>query len=164
MTVKYTSSHRYGIWILAAGLLTTIFSISLFSSSMPSTVLVVNSYAQENEKIQNLTETNIPKILPLVRGFADGNEVFYITTEVSDEKLANYLTNLTNSRVVYTPALKYAPPQSLANIYEFTNGIKGSGPEGFQPNIADSQPGDNNYSPLWKVNFVTWNNSTTQEN
>jgi hypothetical protein len=122
---------------------------------------VLNSYAQENEKTQNLTETNIPKVLPLVRGFADGNEVFYITTEVSDEKLANYLSNLTNSRVVYTPALKYAPPQSLANIYEFTNGIKGSGPQGFQPNIADSQPGDNNYSPLWKVNLVTWNNGTT---
>jgi hypothetical protein len=62
---------------------------------------------------------------------------------------------------VYTPALKYAPPPSLANIYEFTNGIKGTGPEGFQSNIADSQPGDNNYSPIWKVNLVTWTNGTT---
>jgi hypothetical protein len=126
---------------------------------MPS--VVVNSYAQQNETTQNLTKTNIPKVLPLVRGFTDGNEVFYITTEVSDEKLANYLSNLSNSRVVYTPALKYTPAQSLANIYEFTNGIKGSGPEGFQPNVADSQPGNNKYSPLWKVNLVTWNNSTT---
>ncbi len=122
---------------------------------------VVNSYAQQNEKTQKLTETNIPKVLPLVRGFADGNEVLYITTEVSDKNLANYLSNLTNSRVVYTPTLKYAPVQSLANIYEFTNGIKGNGPEGFQPNVADSQPGDNNYSPLWKVNLVTWNNGVT---
>ena len=160
MAIKYKSNQRYGIWILAVGFATMILSISLFSSTTPSSV-VVKAFAQENEKIQNLTETNIPKVLPLVRGFADGNEVFYITTEVSDEKLANYLTNLTKSRVVYTPALKYAPPQSLANIYEFTNGIKGSGPEGFQPNIADSQPGDNNYSPLWKVNLVTWNNETT---
>ena len=159
MTIRYTSSQRFGIWVLAGGLVTLVFSISLFSSSMPS--VVVNSYAQQNETTQNLTETNIPKVLPLVRGFTDGNEVFYITTEVSDEKLANYLSNLTNSRVVYTPALKYAPAQSLANIYEFTNGIKGSGPEGFQPNVADSQPGNNKYSPLWKVNLVTWNNSTT---
>jgi hypothetical protein len=120
MTIKFTSSQRYRILLLIAGLITMVFSISLFSSSMPSTVLVVNSNAQENEKTQNLTETNIPKILPLVRGFADGNEVFYITTEVSDEKLANYLTNQTTSRVVYTPALKYTPSQSLANIYEFT--------------------------------------------
>ena len=136
-----------------------IVSVSLIFA-LPS-IAVVNSYAQENEKTQNLTETNIPKVLPLVKGYADGNEVFYITTEVSDKTLANYLTNLTKSRVVYTPALNYAPPQSLSNIYEFTNGIKGSGPEGFQPNIADSQPGDNKYSPLWKVNLVTWNNGTT---
>jgi len=159
MTIRYTSSQRFGIWVLAGGLVTLVFSISLFSSSMSS--VVVNSYAEQNETTQNLTETNIPKVLPLVRGFTDGNEVFYITTEVSDEKLANYLSNLSNSRVVYTPALKYTPAQSLANIYEFTNGIKGSGPDGFQPNVADSQPGNNKYSPLWKVNLVTWNNSTT---
>ena len=156
MKIKYTSNQRYKIWILAVSLTTMIISISLFSSN----VVVVNSYAQVNET-QNLTDTNIQKVLPLVRGYANGNEVFYITTEVSDEKLAIYLTNLTKSRVVYTPSLKYAPPQSLANIYEFTNGIKGSGPEGFQPNIADSLPGDNKYSPLWKVNLVTWNNGTT---
>jgi hypothetical protein len=161
MTIKYKSNQKYGIWILAVGFATMILSISLFSSSMHSSAVEVNAYAQENEKTQNLTETNIPKILPLIRGYADGNEVFYITTEVSDEKLANYLTNLTQSRVVYTPSLKFAPPQSLANIYEFNNGIKGSGPEGFQPNIADSQPGDDKYSPLWKVNLVTWNNGTT---
>jgi hypothetical protein len=158
MTIRYILSQRYGIGILAVGLVTLVFSISLIFSMQ--SVVVLNSYAQ-NEKTQNLTETNIPKVLPLVRGFADGNEVFYITTEVSDKNLANYLSNLTNSRVVYTPALKYAPAQSLANIYEFTNGIKGSGPEGFQPNVADSQPGDNNYSPLWKVNLVTWSNGIT---
>ena len=159
MKIRYKANQRYGIWILGVCFATMVFSISLFSSTMPS--VVINSYSQVNEKTQNLTETNIPKILPLVRGFADGNQVFYITTEVSDEKLASYLSNLTNSRVVYTPALKYTPAQSFANIYEFTNGIKGSGPEGFQPNVADSQPGDNNYSPLWKVNLVIWNNGTT---
>ena len=153
MKIRYkTNKKNRVIWTLVA-FTALIVSISLLSSYS----LVVNSYAQD-EKIQSLTETNIPKILPLIRGFADGNEVFYITTEVSDNNLANYLSNLTNSRVVYASALKYAPEQSLANIYEFTNGIKGSGPEGFQPNVADSQPGDNNYSPLWKVNLVTWNN------
>jgi hypothetical protein len=159
MTRKYNSNQSYRIGILAVGF-AVIVSVSLIFS-LPTIAVVVNSYAQENEKTQNLTETNIPKVLPLVKGYADGNEIFYITTEVSDKTLANYLTNLTKSRVVYTPALNYAPPQSLSNIYEFTNGIKGSGPEGFQPNIADSQPGDNKYSPLWKVNLVTWNNGTT---
>lgn len=155
MTIKNKTNQKV-VWILTLGLTTLILSISMLSTSSQA----VNSYAQ-NEKTQNLTETNIPKILPLIRGFADGNEVFYITTEASDKNIASYLSNLTNSRVVYTPALKYTPAQSLANIYEFTNGIDGSGPEGFQPNVADSQPGDNNYSPLWKVNLVTWTDNTT---
>ena len=54
------SNQKYGILILAVGFATIILSISLFSFTMPSTVLVKSS-AQENEKIQNLTETNIPK-------------------------------------------------------------------------------------------------------
>jgi hypothetical protein len=107
MTIRNkTNQKREVIWLLVE-FTALIFSIFLLSSSSSS--LAVNSYAQQNEKTQNLTETNIPKVLPLVRGFADGNEVFYITTEVSDKNLANYLSNLTNSRVVYTPALKYAP-------------------------------------------------------
>ncbi len=150
MTIRNEKS--YG----SAGFTALIFPISLLSSSSSS--LVVNSYAQQNEKTQNLTETNIPKVLPLVRGFADGNEVFYITTEVSDKNLANYLSNLTNSRVVYTPALKYALAQSLANIYEFTNGIKGNGPMGYQASIASTNAGDEAYSPLWRIQTVTWEN------
>jgi hypothetical protein len=27
---------------------------------------------------------------------------------------------------------------------------------GFQPNVADSQPGDRGYSPLWRINNVEW--------
>ena len=65
MAIRHTSSQRYGLWILAIGLVTMVFSISLFSSSSIAPLVVVNSYAQQNEKIQNLSETNIPKILPL---------------------------------------------------------------------------------------------------
>ena len=85
-----------------------------------------------------------------------GHEVFYITTEASEKAVADHLTNLTGSRVVYAPALKNAPADSLANIYEFKNGVKGTGPEGFQPNVADSQPGDPGYSPVWRINLVEW--------
>ena len=59
------------------------FSISLLSFSIPSTAaMLINSYAQENEKKQNLTETNIPKVLPLVRGFADGNGFLYYNRSI----------------------------------------------------------------------------------
>ena len=90
-----------------------------------------------------------------------GHEVFYITTEASEKAVADHLTNLTGSRVVYAPALNNTPADSLANIYEFKNGIKGTGPEGFQPNVADSQPGDLGYSPVWRINLVEWKQGIT---
>lgn len=105
---------------------------------------------------KKLTRTSVPVTLPLTRGFAGGNEVFYISTEASDRDLAAHLTSLTGSRVAYAPALAGAPAESLANIYAFSNGIEGEGPLGFQPNVADSQPGDAGYSPLWRINVVEW--------
>src|SRR5262245_27725675 len=110
---------------------------------------------------QHLSNTGVPVTLPLIKGYVKGHEVFYIITEASDKKVADHLTNLTGSRVVYAPALNNAPTGSLANIYEFKNGIKGRGPEGFQPNIADSQPGEPGYSPVWRINLVEWKQGIT---
>ncbi|HSB57959.1 MAG TPA: hypothetical protein VLD38_09160 [Nitrosopumilaceae archaeon] len=115
----------------------------------------------DNSLTQRLINTNLPATLPLTKGFVNGYEVFYISTEASDKDLADNLTKLTGSRVVYAPSLQRSPPQSLANIYAFKNGIAGTGPLGFQPNVADSQPGDAKYSPLWKVNVVEWKSGTT---
>lgn len=108
-----------------------------------------------------LTKTNLPITIPLTKGYVKGSEVFYISTEASDKELADHLTKITGFRVVYTPALQRTPADALAQIYAFENGIKGEGPLGFQPNVADSQPGDLNYSPLWAVNIVKWNDDIT---
>ncbi|HEX2487263.1 MAG TPA: hypothetical protein VHJ57_01615 [Nitrososphaeraceae archaeon] len=43
MTIRHSSSHRYGLWILAIGIVTMVFSISLFSSSSIAPSVVVNS-------------------------------------------------------------------------------------------------------------------------
>ena len=114
----------------------------------------------DNSLTQRLINTNVPVNLPLTKGFVNGYEVFYISTEASDKDLADHLTKLTGSRVVYAPSLQLSPAQSLANIYAFKNGIAGTGPLGFQPNVADSQPGDAKYSPLWRVNVVEWKSGT----
>ncbi len=109
------------------------------------------------KKQPHLTDINLPLDIPLTRGYVDGHEIFYISTEASVEDVANHLTDLTGFRVVYTPALEAAPDEAVAQIYAFTNGISGDGVFGFQPQVADSQPGDDKYSPLWNVNAVTWN-------
>jgi hypothetical protein len=118
---------------------------------------------QMMEKPEKLTRTNVPVTIPLTRGFVDGNEVLYISTEASDRDLASHLTNLTGFRVAYSPALANTPASALANIYAFANGIAGPGPLGFQPNVADSQPGDPEYSPLWNVIMVEWQQAEPRE-
>lgn len=110
---------------------------------------------------QNLTATNLPVRIPLTRGYENGHEIFYISTEASDKGLASLMTNWTGARVAYAPSLARTPSTALSNIYAFKNGVQGSGPLGFQPNVADSQPGDPNYSPLWRLVLVEWKNGTS---
>jgi hypothetical protein len=145
---------------ISSSALASVNSISVFaaasSTSSNSMTSVNHTKILDHMLVQNLTKTNIPVTLPLTQGYVNGFEVFYISTEASDKGLADHLTNFTHSRVSFAPALKNAPPKSLANIYVFRNGIKGFGPLGFQPNVADSQPGDPGYSPLWRINNVEW--------
>lgn len=46
---------------------------------------------------------------------------------------------------------------ATAKILVFGNGIKGSGPMGFQPSIVDSLPGNPVWSPFWDHYTFTWN-------
>ena len=136
--------------------------IQRISALIFSVVMLFSASAlSASAAVQELSDTSIPLNIPLVMGYADGNEVFYITTEASHEEVADHLSDLTGFRVVYTPVLKNTPKDALANIYEFTNGVEGPGPAGFQPNVADSQPGDPEYSPAWAVQHVTWTDEST---
>jgi hypothetical protein len=108
-----------------------------------------------------LSRASIPIDIPLKEGFVNGNPIFYINTDVSDQKLAVQLTNTTGFRVNYAPLLAQAPSDAVAQFYVFKNGVKGTGTLGFQPTIGNAQPGDANYSPLWKVNIVEWKNGVT---
>jgi hypothetical protein len=108
-----------------------------------------------------LSRANIPIDIPLKEGFVNGNPVFYINTDISDQKLAVQLTNATGFRVNYAPLIAQASSDAVAQFYVFKNGIKGTGTIGFQPTVGNAQPGDANYSPLWKLNMVEWKNDVT---
>ena len=45
---------------------------------------------------------------------------------------------------------------SSADFYKFKNGVKGSGAFGFQAGITSTAPGDENYTPMWRVYLVEW--------
>lgn len=98
---------------------------------------------------------DVPR-LPPVKAYYEGEEVFFVHPEVSDRETADLLTDMMGSPVVVVPELEQVPDEALAKVYVFTNGIRGNGPLGYQPDVFDSAPGDENYSPLRRLQLVTW--------
>ena len=94
--------------------------------------------------------------LPAGKAYADGKEIYFVHTEASDLGVSEKLTNMMDSPVVHVPSLANVPDEALANVYVFTNGIEGMGPFGFQADIFDNPPGTEGYTPLRRLNAVTW--------
>ncbi len=101
-------------------------------------------------------ETVKGPIVPPVKGYAEGLEILFIHTEASDPQVAKLLTDMMGSPVLVVPSLSHASSVMLANVFVFTNGIKGGGPMGFQPDVFDRPPGGPDYTPLRALNLVTW--------
>lgn len=95
--------------------------------------------------------------IPAGKAYSEGQEIYFIHTETSDPAIAEKLTNMMNSPVLLVPALADVPESALANVYVFENGLKGSGPLGYQMDVFDSPPNlTANYSPLRRLITVKW--------
>ncbi len=83
----------------------------------------------------------------------DGRTIYYIVTDATPSGPAEMMG------VTFSPTSAELIANSAAvDLFQFKNGIKGSGPMGFQPGIAAAAPGDENYSPMWRIYNVEWNN------
>ena len=59
--------------------------------------------------------------------------------------------------VVYTTKnAKLIANAAAVDLFQFMNGIKGTGPLGFQPGISPAALGDANYSPMWRIYMIGW--------
>lgn len=110
--------------------------------------------------------------MPVINAYYDGQEIWFMHTEVSDEQMAKRLTNMVSMMqgmmtnmpgTIHAPQLGAIPKQTAGKLYVFTNGVKqegakpwGGGPFGFQIDVFDSVPGDPSYTPLRNVYLVTW--------
>ena len=94
--------------------------------------------------------------LPAGKAWADGKEIYFIHTEASNADVAEKLTAMMQSPVIHVPSLANMPADSLANVYVFANGVEGSGPFGFQADVFDNPPGSQGYTPLRRLNVVSW--------
>jgi len=81
----------------------------------------------------------------------DGRTIYYIVTDATPSGPAGMMG------VTSAPTSASLIASSAAvDLFQFKNGIKGSGPLGFQAGIAASAPGDANYSPMWRISGITW--------
>ena len=102
-----------------------------------------------------------PAAVPAGKAYAEGQDIYFMHTEVSDEGVAKILSNMMNSPVLAVPSLAKASDEMLANVYVFTNGLKGMGPLGFQPDVFDNPPGTDGYRPLRRLILLTWKDEKT---
>lgn len=108
----------------------------------------------------------IPAIdIPVIDGYSNGEKVWFIHTSASTQQMATRLQEMIHSPVLHVPKLDdLVNTDALADIYVFKNGVDrsdvepwGGGPFGFQIDILDSVPGDEDYTPLRQPNVVMWN-------
>ena len=103
-------------------------SVETNNTCSPSNITKTTTPATEAPgSVFILSRASIPIDIPLKEGFVNGNPVFYINTDISDQKLAVHLTNTTGFRVNYAPLIAQAPSDAVAQFYVFKNGIKGTG-------------------------------------
>jgi hypothetical protein len=107
--------------------------------------------------VLKLSNANVEIDIPLMKGYENGNEIFFIATDASDNQTAAQITNATGFKVNFAPLLAMIPEEARGQAYVFENGIEGEGPLGFQLPIINARPGQEGYSPLLQINLVRWN-------
>ena len=81
----------------------------------------------------------------------DGRTIYYIVTDATPSGPASMMgvTPVSSSASLIANS-------AAVDLFQFKNGIKGSGPLGFQAGIGASAPGDANYSPMWRIFMIGW--------
>ena len=108
-----------------------------------------------------MAPTDAPTVPP-VAGYSEGERKLFLHTEASDPKIAQLLTDMMGSPVVFVPSLSRAPADLLATGFAFASGVKPDGTIGpleFQPDVFDFPPDHAGYRPLRRIVFVRWHDS-----
>jgi len=105
-------------------------------------------------QIVDINSDNMTVTFIAHRGWGpDGQTIYYIVTDATPTgpaEMMGVVDSPTSTNLITSTA--------AVDLFQFKNGIKGSGPIGFQPGIAAAAPGDETYSPMWRIFLVEWNN------
>ena len=83
----------------------------------------------------------------------DGRTIYYIVTDATPSGPAGMMGVVSAST-----SANLIANSAAVDLYQFKNGLTGTGPLGFQPGIAAGAPGDANYSPMWRIFMIGWDN------
>ncbi len=106
--------------------------------------------------VLRLSRASIPTTIPMHQGWYNGEPVYYIITDSSDQKHADTITKQQGWKVELAPPLAKTPAASLDPVYVFANGVKGNGIHGFQDEVFASTPAQDKYSAIRSHIHVTW--------
>jgi len=132
--------------------LTVIFVLLVF------VLTACTSASKSTEKSKKLGKA---PAIPTSVAYLDGEQIYFIYTEISDAGLAEILTQKMEFPVVTVPLLTKSSYEVTSGVYVFKNGVEGKGPLEFQLNVLDSPPGTDGYTPLRRLYFVSWNAGST---
>jgi hypothetical protein len=129
-----------------------LFSIVTFSSLIPQQEALTQQEPNQQQQAPTVE-------IPVSKGYVDGKIAYFIATDASDKEAVESIANNTGYQINFAPILAQTPESERGQGYLFLNGIKGEAPNGFQLPVANAVPGDEDYSPIWESNFVTWNDN-----
>ena len=82
---------------------------------------------------------------------SDGKTIYYIITDATPSSPAKMIG------VPFSPiSMNFVTNSTTIDLFQFQNGIKVSGPLGFQPVIVTAVPGEKNYSPICRIYNIEW--------
>ena len=121
-----------------------------------------NSTETDPGSVLKLARANVEATIPLQKGYYDGQFVYFITTDASELKHAQAVTENHGWKVSHAPILANASAESVSVTYFFTNGVDGEGVHGYQNEIFTSTPAQpDEYSALTSHMHITWNENAT---
>jgi hypothetical protein len=175
--MKYGEKKTTNLWLAALTSGAVLFitaaigtpSANLTTSGQPveeevsatDNVSTTNSSTLQGSVLK-LSNANVEIDVPLMKGYENGNEIFFIATDASDNQTAIQITSATGFKVNFAPLLAKTPEEARGQAYVFENGIEGEGPLGFQLPVINARPGQEGYSPLLQINLVRWNQEAAQ--
>ncbi len=106
-------------------------------------------------QITEINEEEMTVTFVAHRGWGpDGRTIYYIVTDATPSGPAETM-GITSS----SSSANLIAHSGAVDLFQFKNGIIGSGPLGFQAGIAGATLGDANYSPMWRIYLVEWNDA-----